>query len=232
VDRLTGADLTPYFIYQNGQYARSKGFEVEVEKRRSNHWSGKLSYSYQQTKGKSSNPDEDRALQELGGSNETRLSEVFVRWNRPHKLSASFDLRFDKESPRWLRLLRQGGLNLFMQGQSGRSYTPRDLTDQRDTGEPNSRNGRFQVTADLKLNKWFQLGGRKFDVSLAGTNVFSNHLIYRVDQITGDGRVWGEGQYDPRFVNNLNDFVRLSEVDDPSNYGPGAQWRLALDVDF
>lgn len=232
VDRLTGTDITSYFIYQNGQYARSKGFEIEIEKRRSNHWSGKLSYSYQQTKGKSSNPDEDRALQEVGGSNETRLSEVFVRWNRPHKITGSFDLRFDDKAPRGFGWMKQGGLNVFVQGQSGRTYTPRDVTGQFDVGELNSANARFQVTTDLKLNRWVRFAGRRIDLALAGTNIFGNHLIYRVDQITGDGRVWGEGQYDPAVVPNINDYTRISQVDDPSNYGPGAQWRLSLDVDF
>ena len=39
-------------------------------------------------------------MQENGGdAAETRLSETFVRWNRPHKLSANLDIRFDDESP-------------------------------------------------------------------------------------------------------------------------------------
>ena len=114
IDPVQGTNLSSYFIYLNGHFSRSKGFEVEVEKQTSNHWSGKLSYSYQQTKGKSSDPNEDRVLQEIGGSNETRLSEVFVRWNRPHKLSASFDLRFDKETPATLKFMKQTGLNLFV----------------------------------------------------------------------------------------------------------------------
>ena len=44
--------------------------------------------------------------------------------------------------------------------------------------------------------------------------------------------MWGEGEYDPRFFEDLTDYVKVSEVDDPSNYGPGAQWRLTLDYDF
>lgn len=232
VDPISGTNLASYFIYLNGHFARSKGFEIEVEKRRSNHWAGKLSYSFQQTKGKSSDPNEDRALQELGGSSETRLSEVFVRWNRPHKVTASFDLRFDREAPAGWRWLKQCGLNVFMQGQSGRAYTPLDPTGLITIGEPNSLNAPMQITTDLKLNRWFGLFGRRMDVSLQGTNVFNNRLIYRVDQISGKGFVWGEGEFDPRHVSNLNDYTRISQVDDPSNYGPGAQWRLSLDVDF
>ena len=34
------------------------------------------------------------------------------------------------------------------------------------------------------------------EVSLAGTNVFNNHIINRIDPVTGRGRIWGEGSYD------------------------------------
>lgn len=232
VDPVSGTNLESYFIYLNGHFARSKGFEIELEKRRSNHWAGKLSYSYQQTKGKSSDPNEERALQEIGGSTETRLSEVFVRWNRPQKLSASFDLRFEDEAPAGWRWMRRCGLNVFVQGQSGRAYTPIDRSGTSSVGLPNSRNAPVQFTTDLKMNRWFRLMGRRMDVSLQGTNIFNNHLVYRVDQITGRGFVWGEGEFDPAHVGGLSEYTRISQVNDPSNYGPGAQWRMSLDVDF
>jgi len=232
VDPLTGTNLESYFIYLNGHYSRSKGFEIEIEKRRSNYWSGRVAYSYQQTRGKSSDPNEERALQEVGGSNETRLSEEFVRWNRPSKLTANLDVRFDDKTPSWLGWARRTGLNLYVQGQSGRAYTPMDIRDLNPIGLPNSKNAPMQVICDLKLNRWFRLGSRRFDLSLQGSNVFNTYLYNRVDPITGRGRVWGDGAYDPQRVAGLNEFTRVSQVDDPSNYGPGAQWRLQLDVDL
>ena len=232
VDPLSGTNLESYFIYLNGHYSRSKGFEIEVEKRRSNNWAGKISYSYQQTRGKSSDPNEERALQEVGGSNETRLSEEFVRWNRPSKLTASFDVRFDDKAPGWLPWAKRTGLNVYVQGQSGRAYTPMDLYNQNPIGLPNSGNAPVQYLCDMKLNRWFRIGTRRFDISVAATNLFNNYIYNRIDPVTGLGRVWGQGQYDPAYVTGVNDFVRVSQADDPSNYGPGAQWRLQLDVDL
>jgi hypothetical protein len=232
VDPLSGTNLESYFIYLNGHYARSKGFEVEVEKRRSNYWSGKVTYSYQQTRGKSSDPNEERALQELGGSTEARLSEEFVRWNRPSKLTASLDIRYDDKAPGALSWAHRMGLNVFVQGQSGRAYTPLDIHGINPIGLPNSKNAPVQYTTDFKLNRWFMVGTRRFDVSLAGTNVFNNYIYNRIDAITGLGRVWGQGQYDPNNVSGLSDYTKVSEVDDPSNYGSGAQWRLQLDADL
>ena len=168
----------------------------------------------------------------MGGSDETRLSEEFVRWNRPSKLTASLDVRFDDKTPGMLNWARKSGLNLYVQGQSGRAYTPMDIHNRDPIGLPNSENAPVQFTCDMKLNRWIQLGTRRVDLSLQGTNIFSNHLYNRIDPVTGKGRVWGVGQYDPANVSGLNDFVRVSQVDDPSNYGPGAQWRLQLDVDL
>ena len=232
--RLEGSTVTPFFVYLNGHFSRSRGFEVEVERRRSNYWSGKVSYSYQQTKGKSSDPNEQKVVQENGGTaSEVPLGETYVRWNRPHKLTANLDIRFDKEAPHaWMH---HSGINVFVQGLSGRAYTPYNPAFPNQAVKPNSKNALFQITTDLRVNRSIGVGGRRLDFSVTGTNIFNNYLIYRVDPQTGRGRVWGVGSYDlpPSYANSpAGYYLKQSEVDDPSNYGPGAQWRLALDYDF
>ena len=222
----------PIFVYLNGHFARSRGFELELEKRRSHYWSGKIVYTYQQTKGKSSDANEQKVIQASGGNAaDTRLSETYVSWNRPHKLAVVFDARFDKTAPRnWLR---QSGLNVYIQGYSGRAYTPQNpLTTQ--AGEPNSKNGPFQTTTDVRLNRALHMFSRRLDLSVVGINVFSTHLINRIDPVTGLGRVWGVGSYDPALYPSArnNTYLKQSAVDDPSNYGDGVQWRFSLDYDF
>jgi outer membrane receptor for ferrienterochelin and colicin len=232
--RTQGSNLVPILVYLNGHFARSKGFELEVEKRRgASYWAGKISYTYQQTRGKSSDPNEAKVAQ-LGefDAAETRLSETFMRWNRPHKVSVNFDMRFNERAPRAWGWLKQSGLNVYLQGQSGRAYTPVFGPTSNQAAEQNSRNGLFQITTDLKLNHFFRFGGQRLDLGLAGLNVFNNRIINRVDGVTGGGRVWGVGEYDPRVFNNLTDYVKESQVDDPSNYGPRARWRVTLDYDF
>src|SRR5262249_56391228 len=131
--------------------------------------------------------------------------------------------------------LRWTGLNVYVQGESGRAYTPYDPNSANPSAEPNSRNAPFQLTTDLRINRSIGLGGRRLDFSLTGINIFNNYLIYRVDPQTGRGRVWGVGSYDlpPSYMNSIPGiYQKQKEVDDPSNYGPGAQWRLALDYDF
>jgi hypothetical protein len=232
--RTQGTNLVPILVYLNGHFARSRGFEIEIEKRRgAGYWSGKLSYTFQQTRGKSSDPNEAKVAQ-LGefDAAETRLSETFVRWNRPHKVSVNFDLRFNERAPGGWGWLKQSGLNLYVQGQSGRAYTQVFGPTSVQAAVPYSKNGLFQITTDIKLNHFFRFGGQRLDLGLAGLNIFNNRLINRVDGVTGKGRVWGVGEYDPAVFPDLTDYVKESLVDDPSNYGPAAQWRFSLDYDF
>jgi len=235
--RTQGTSLVDVFVYLNGHFARSKGFEIELQKRRSSYWMGKLVYTYSQTKGKSSDPNEQRIIQEGGGdASETRLSEAFVSWNRPHRLTASFDLRFEDRTPERFGWLKHSGLNLYVSGRSGRAYTPIYVTAGGNlsslSATPYSKNAPFQITTDVRLNRWFRIGKRRIDVSLTGTNIFNNYLIYRVDPVTGRGRVWGEGSYDKELYPNINEYTYISQILDPSNYGPGAQYRLSFDYDF
>ena len=90
----------PVFVYLNGHFARSRGFEIEVEKRRSNYWAGKLTYTYQQTKGKSSDPNEQKVVQESGGNaadtrlvRDLRLLEPAAQARRSTSTSASTSRR-------------------------------------------------------------------------------------------------------------------------------------------
>jgi outer membrane receptor protein involved in Fe transport len=231
-EAAAGVTPKPIFVYLNGHFARARGFELEIEKRRSHYWSGKVTYTYQQTKGKSSDPNEQKVVQETGGNaSDTRLSETFVSWNRPHKLAFVLDVRFDKTAP--LEWLRYSGLNVYVQGYSGRAYTPQNPRTSQ-AGEPNSKNGPFQVTTDLRFNRSVHLFSRRLDVSAVGINIFSTRLINRIDPVTGRGRVWGVGSYDPVLypLTRNDNYLKMGSVDDPSNYGDGIQWRFSLDYDF
>jgi hypothetical protein len=52
--------------------------------------------------------------------------------------------------------------------------------------------------------------------------------------VTGRGRVWGVGSYDPVLypLTEGTEYLKTGAVDDPSNYGDGVQWRFSLDYDF
>ena len=73
-------------------------------------------------------PTSRRSSQEGGGNAaETRLSEMFVSWNRPHKLSANFDLRFDDAGAERLGWAKHGGSTSSSRASRDAPYTPIDV---------------------------------------------------------------------------------------------------------
>jgi hypothetical protein len=90
-----------------------------------------------------------------------------------------------RQDPDFFRWAKRSGLNVYVQGQSGRSYTPKDINNLNPIGLPNSKNAPMQTTCDVKINRWFLLGTRRFDISVQGLNIFNNYLYNRVDAITG-----------------------------------------------
>ncbi|MFH1143812.1 MAG: TonB-dependent receptor [Candidatus Eisenbacteria bacterium] len=186
-----------FFMYWNMDYARSRGIELSLIRNRKNFVSGSLSYTYSVAKGKSSDPNKTKVIQQSGGdSREPTLEEEFLWWNRPHKLTAQANLlvREDEEPPRWLgiRWPRDLSARIYFMVRSGRPYTPMDANDQR-VGDPYSRNGPLESTWDLTLGKGFRLGGRHLNVALNVYNVFDQRTAYEFDWVTGSAYAYGEG---------------------------------------
>ena len=251
VQQSSGSQLpASYTTYLNGSYARSRGFELEVERRRARFWSGRIQYTFSQTHGKTSDPNEQRASIINGGSaGETPVTEHIVTWNRPHKVGVTLDMRFDRETPAGLGWLKKSGFNVYLRGESGRAFTPMVPVGEGTlaaVGNPYSRNGPFQIFTDIKASHYFKTGDRKLELSVGCTNVFNNHFMARLDPVTGKQPVWGAGSYteaalinpshfggrDTPAYRNYLDNVKVANVDNPSNLGAGAEWRLQLDYDF
>jgi hypothetical protein len=234
--RQQGTSLTDVLVYLNGDFARTKGFELEFEKRRSGFWSARASYSFSQATGKGSDPNEAKILEESGGdASETRLGEAFVYWNRPHKASLSLDLRFDAgNAPKNARWLRDAGVNFFVLGQSGRAYTPASFQTAQ-AAKPYSKNAPFAVTVDTRLNKQFIMSGQRLNIAIFGRNIFDAAVPRRIDPYTGRGYELGEGQFAPDQMPTDPDayqYVIDSRLSNPSNYEEGANWRVSVDYDF
>ncbi|MBP7669249.1 MAG: TonB-dependent receptor [Candidatus Eisenbacteria bacterium] len=186
-----------FFMYWNMDYARSRGIELSLVRNRKNFLSGSLSYTYSLAKGKSSDPNKTKVIQQSGGdSREPTLEEEFLWWNRPHKLTAqvNFLVTEKEEPPRWLGFHWPQDLSarLYFSVRSGRPYTPVDASDRR-IGDPYSRNGPPEATCDLSLTKGFRLSGRHMSFSLNVYNIFDYRAPYEFDPVTGEAYVYGEG---------------------------------------
>src|SRR5207237_5948167 len=87
--RIQGTSLAPFSIYLNSDFSRSRGIELELEKRRARFFSGKLSYEYSTIRSKGSTPNQLKIVQDLGGdTREARVGEEVAYWHRPHQLRA------------------------------------------------------------------------------------------------------------------------------------------------
>ncbi len=201
-----------FFIYRNLDYARSRGFEIEIEKRREKHVGFSASYSYSVASGKSSDPNSLKIVQSLGGdARETSLEEEFMWWNRPHKLtlSVSYQVDSDQVPPRlfgW-RLPRDWKASVFWMLQTGEAYSPETPSGER-TGKDYSRNAPTDAVLDGDLSKSFRLGRTRFNLTLQGRNLTNHRTVLDVDPSTGFpwragvGQHWGDNDNPRTLVRN------------------------------
>ncbi len=197
-----------FFMYWNADYARSRGIELLLERSLQNFLAGNVSYTYTTGKGKSSDPNKTKLIQEIGGdSREPLLGEEYLWWNRPHKLTARADLRIrEKEDPpRWFGFAwpRDFSIGVHFMIRSGRAYTPVNLAGL-PVGAPYSRNGPYDSTCDISVRKGFRLSRRRFEVSFRVYNLFDHRTPVYFDAVTGKPYKPGRGSLSYGFDNPEN----------------------------
>ncbi len=229
--RTQGTVISDFFVYLNSDFSRARGFELEFEKNRRKYWRYKATYEYAVAKGKSSDPNAAKIVEEGGGdASEQPLSEGFLFWNRPHKFTVNLDFRVpgvgDRPKLFGVELPRDFGANVYLQAQSGKPYTPADIEGNA-TGRIFSKNTATELLMNLRFNKDFKLGNQRLTASLVGENVLNWDIVRRVDPSTGEVPKEGQGQYQ-----TPTDFEINGTINNPSNYGAPSRWRLAVDYDF
>jgi len=188
-----------FFIYRNLDYARSRGFEIEIQKRREKRTWFSASYSYSVATGKSSDPNSLKLVQALGGdARETDLEEQFMWWNRPHKLTFSGGYQADPEdAPPVLfgwPLPRDWRISTYWLFQTGEAYTPSSPTGAT-IAKDYSSNGPVDSVVDVDFAKNLRVGGRKFELSVTARNLFNHRTVLQVDAATGFTPRPGLGSY-------------------------------------
>ncbi|MBD3236353.1 MAG: TonB-dependent receptor [Candidatus Eisenbacteria bacterium] len=219
-----------FFIYWNEDYARSRGIEISLLRRRHDFWRGTLSYTYSVAKGKSSDPNKTKLIQELGGdSRETDLAEEFLWWNRPHKFTAHLNLRVKphEQPPHWLGLRWPAdfSINLYYKLRSGRAYTPLDRGGL-EVGERYSRSGPYDSTFDLTITKGFHLAGRRFTAALKIYNLFDYRTPLVFDYVTGEPYAFGKGSLtgfyeNPDNLSLTDEELYFRYIEEQDTYPPG-----------
>jgi len=197
-----------FFMYWNADYARSRGIELSLERSLQNFLAGSVSYTYTTGKGKASDPNKTKLIQETGGdSRETLLGEEYLWWNRPHKFTTRADLRIrEKEDPpSWFgfRWPRDFSIGVHFLIRSGRAYTPLNVAGQ-EVGAPYSRNGPYDTTCDISVRKGFRLTNRRFELSFNVYNLFDHRTPVYFDAVTGKPYKPGQGSLTYGYANPDN----------------------------
>lgn len=190
-----------FFIYINNDFARSRGFEVEVKKRKNPFLSGSITYSYSVATGKASSPNQTQVVQETQGAfAEIGIEEGYLWWNRPYKFTISLDYGVpEKTDPANVpvvlgkRLPRDFFVNFYFLARSGRAYTPEDALGN-EVGKKYSKNAPLNTTLDMKGEKGVRLYGRRVRLTLEGRNILNKRYPTRVDPSTGEIPRVGAGQ--------------------------------------
>ncbi len=229
--RLEGENISDFLVFLNLDFARSRGFEIEFEKSRRRYWSWRANYTYTVAKGKSSDPNAAKIVEENGGNaRERNLGESYLFWNRPHRLNFAVDFRAPNEGDRvtalGVAIPRGFGANLSGVIQSGRAYTPTDVNGNA-TAADYSANGPLETQVNLRLAQDLQIGANRLRLSLVGENLFGQEVAKRVDSNTGELPQAGAGQYV-----NPTEYEVNSVLTNPGYKGPGMRWRLGVDYDF
>jgi len=220
------------YIYRNRDYARSRGIEVEIRKKRRGRYGGSLVYTYSLATGKSSDPNTLKLIQEQGGdvgAAEASLAEEYLWWNRPHKINLHFTMNVSKDDKIdlfGLPLPSDWNINIQWMIQSGKAYTPE--TNERETGKRYSRNGPADNILDLRFTKYLSRGPLKYRFYLEIENLFNDRRVRRIDAETGEAPRLGAGSYSE----DTSSLYTIYQLGDPSYYGEPRQATVGMGIEW
>jgi len=223
-------------VYENGDYASSRGFEMSLIKSFSHKFSAEVNYTYSLATGVASDPNQ--ALQFFnGGRLYLPISERALDWDQRNTLSIQSVVR---DPGKW-------GFRMLWSYGSGFPFTPTFANDRRpDPAVENTRrqpsNTRLTIDGDKYYKVWGQNVTLFFDarnvldsknISNLSENPFPNpfvntagddYLIY----YTQTGRAGGAYLQDTN-GDNIPDWV---PVNDPRVFEEGRAVRLGISITF
>ena len=177
--------------YVNSDYARSRGFEITLDKSGGNYVTGFFNYAYAFAFGKASSADSDYLL--LFENKFIPIDEFPLDWDLRHQFTLNIDLRVGHgQHPRLfgLKLPDNWGANVTWQFATGFPYTPsREHPDAEilpgQVIQENSLRIPATSTVDLRMYKNFNMYGSRWSAELWITNMFNSKNVNAVYSNTG-----------------------------------------------
>lgn len=180
-----------YLMYFNGDFARSRGIEMEFRRRAGKFFTGSLNLSYSISTGKSSTPNDEKLVAQ-GQLDEKPITEEFLRWDVPFTFNMflSFFMSED-DAPRlfsW-KIPSDWGFNLRCTGQTGERYTEViKVSEDQDvySDERYEKLGPYWTLVDIKLYKNIDVMGIKTRFYIEAKNLFDTKIAEIINPVTGE----------------------------------------------
>lgn len=176
LNNLTDARPTPYSIFDNGDFATTKGLAVNFNLRRTNRVAANLSYTLQFAGGTGSVGTSQFYIGWLNGDSPTSVNPT--SFDQRHSGSLNVDVLFNESDG----ILDNTDLNMLFTFGSGFPYTPKNVGDDIlgatfntafPRGPINSANGPWQAQLDMRLTRAITLAGVDMDVFLWAVNILN-----------------------------------------------------------
>ncbi len=197
-----GQDGGDYNVFVNGDFNVTRGFEFTMRTRRVDRIQTLVNYTLGFAKGTNSFPNSRLSATERDIKPPKYITPL--RFEQRHRGSLILDYRFSGDDKGPMQLLGNSGANLLINFNSGHSFTASSGSGAQrraETGallndaDPRSRVPNEPIggsvtpwifTADLKLDKAFDLGGLNAGVYVFVSNLFNRRNVLNVYNRTGD----------------------------------------------
>jgi outer membrane receptor protein involved in Fe transport len=158
-DPDTPQEATEYTTYKNTDWGNARGLECTIQKKFREDWMGRLVYTYQIAKGRSS--DELEGYNDRFDDNVRPTREYYLDWDQRHTLV--LDIGYGKRN-NW-------AVNALLKYASGVPYTPVENTR---SSEPERNTARLPSTSifNIKASKDFRLFGKREQLYIKIYNLF------------------------------------------------------------
>lgn len=206
-----------YGFYYNADYGNIRGIETEYIRRPEIigfvYISGKINYTYQVAKNKSSDVSQGY-LTEWAGQVLPRF-ESYTSWDQRHTINANIDFRIPpRQNLFGISLLNDFGVNLTWYYGSGTRWTPPKGQDK--AAPDNLGTLPSRTFADLRVSKRFHVGRIVPSLFVDVRNLFDQkNIVALADE------QWYNANNDPQ-----------GKYNDPSVYNRGRLTRIGARIDF
>jgi len=225
-----------FSYWENTDYARSRGLELELRKAYGAYTSGYVNYQYAFAYGKSSMEASNYYARASEG--EIPIQEYPLNWDVRHQITLNLDLRVSKnEHPDLFgfKLPDNWAVNVIWQYNSGFAFTPQEkypglVLQLREKPLPNSKRMPPFSNVDMRFDKDFSVWKLNYSFFVWINNLFDTRNFESVSGLTGRpdteqnyfDEVWGQ-----------NVVYLGQEIDrNPLHYGKGRNIKLGFSINF